>query len=86
MIKRFFFDKNDKLMIDNNTVYLFYGDHGCGIKNGDISKLFHRKISEIEERKILQHLVCFLYVPGNKDTVIDGITIKEGLIKGKQNL
>ena len=86
VIKRFFIDENDKVMIDSNTVYLFYGDHGCGIKNGDISKLFHRKISEIEERKILQHLVCFLYVPGNKDTVIDGITIKEGLIKGKQNL
>jgi phosphoglycerol transferase MdoB-like AlkP superfamily enzyme len=31
-------------------------------------------------------LVCFLYVPGNKDIVKDGTTIKEGLIKGKQNL
>jgi len=86
VIKRFFIDENDNVMIDSNTVYLFYGDHGCGIRNGDISKLFHRQLSVIEERRLLQQLVCFLYVPGNKEINKDGTIIKEGLIKGKQNL
>lgn len=86
VIKRFFIDENDNLMIDSNTVYLFYGDHGCGIKNGDISKLFQRKLSVIEERKILQQVVCFLYVPGSKEIIKNGTIIKEGLVKGKQNL
>jgi len=86
VMKRFFIDENDNSMIDSNTVYLFYGDHGCGIKNGDISKLFQRKLSFIEERKILQQVVCFLYVPGSKEIIKNGTIIKEGLVKGKQNL
>jgi phosphoglycerol transferase MdoB-like AlkP superfamily enzyme len=86
VIKRFFIDENNNEMIDSNTVYLFYGDHGSGIKNGDISKLFQRKLSALEERKLLQQLVCFLYVPGTKEINKNGIVLKKGLIKGKQNL
>ncbi len=86
VIKRFFIDENGSIKIDSHTVYLFYGDHGCGIKNGDISKLFEKKLSALEERRLLQQLVCFLYVPGNKDVNSHGIVIKEGLIKGKQQL
>ncbi len=86
VVKRFFLDENGSVKIDSNTVYLFYGDHGCGIKNGDIAKLFQKKLSALEERRLLQQLVCFLYVPGNKEINSNGIVIKEGLIKGKQNL
>lgn len=83
-IKRFFLDEHDKMAIDSQTVYLFYGDHGCGIKNGDIAKLFERKLSYLEERRLLQQIVCFLYVPGTKNKVVNGYQLKEGLIKGKQ--
>ncbi|MHA1702822.1 MAG: LTA synthase family protein [Promethearchaeota archaeon] len=86
VIKRFFTGKNDCMEIDSNSVYLFYGDHGCGIKNGDLSKLFHSNLSKLEERRFLQQLVCFLYVPGKKEKVQNGFVVKEGLIKGNQDL
>ncbi len=86
VVKRVFIDDNGNDIIDSNTVFLFYGDHGCGIKNGDVSKLFQRQLSHLEERRLLQQLVCFLYVPGEKEISKNGVIIKEGLIKGKQNL
>jgi len=86
VVKRFFIDENGNNMIDSNTAFLFYGDHGCGIKNGDLSKLFQRELSYLEERRLLQKLVCFLYVPGKKEISKNGVIINEGLIKGQQNL
>lgn len=86
IIRRVFFDEKGTLETDSNTVYFFYGDHGCGIKNGDIAKLFETKLTSLEERKKLLQIVGFLYVPGTKEIKKNGYMIKEGLIKGKQNL
>ncbi len=86
IIKRIFLDENNNLETDSNTVYLFYGDHGCGIKNGDIAKLFENGMTAIEERRKLLQIVGFLYVPGDKTITKNGYSIKEGLIKGKQDL
>jgi phosphoglycerol transferase MdoB-like AlkP superfamily enzyme len=86
IIKRIFLTSSNECEIDTNTVYLFYGDHGCGLKNRDLSKLYERNLSRLEERKILQQVVAFLYVPSEKQVEKNGYFINEGLIKGKQGL
>jgi phosphoglycerol transferase MdoB-like AlkP superfamily enzyme len=86
IIKRIFLNNLGENAIDPNTVYLFYGDHGCGLKNRDLSKLFAKDLSRLEERKILQQVVAFLYVPGEKLVDKNGYFLNEGLIKGKQGL
>jgi len=85
-IKRLFINRFGGNITNSNNVYLFYGDHGCGIKNGDISKLYGKnsKKDPLFERKILQKIGCFLYVPG--DIIDEKTNLKKGLITGKQTL
>lgn len=86
-IKRFFINEygNDQTLDD--TVYLFYSDHGSGIKNGDLSILFDRKLSSLEERRLLQQVSLFIYAPSN-DTYVDygDYQLRKGLLTGEQNL
>ncbi|MFA5560541.1 MAG: LTA synthase family protein [Acholeplasmataceae bacterium] len=87
IFKRFFIDKDGNNITAKNTVYLFYGDHGSGLKNGDLNTLFGRetKMSNEEERIHLLKVAALLYVPGetignNEDGLYNG------LIKGIQPL
>lgn len=65
------------------TAFLFYGDHGSGISNGDISKLLKTDLDALEERQELLQTIAFLYVPGE---TIGEHNFREGLIKGNQDL
>ncbi len=85
-IKRFFIDEQNQDQTLDNTVYLFYSDHGSGLKNGDLSTLYGRDISIMESRKILQQIVSFLYVPGDNYIHYGDYQIREGLLTGEQNL
>jgi len=69
----------------DNTVYVFYSDHGSGIKNGDLDILFGRELEKMEERKILQQGLAFIYAPGSE--IKDGdYPIYKGLLTGNQTL
>lgn len=87
IFKNFFLNEKGENEIDTNTVYLFYGDHGSGLKNGDLNVLFNRKerMSSEEERKHLLHVEALLYVPSKVIKNINGFPINEGLIKGVQD-
>src|SRR5690554_839010 len=76
--------KTNESRIDSNSVYVFYSDHGSGIKNGDLNLLYEREISILEERKMLQHSIAFIYAPSEE---IDPTTnINKGLLTGTQKL
>lgn len=86
-IQRFFMDEfgNDQTLDD--TVYVFYSDHGAGIKNGDLSILFDKNLSSLEERRMLQQISVFLYVPSNDEYVDYGdYQIRKGMLTGEQDL
>lgn len=90
IMKLFIADKEGNLIENNNTAYVFYGDHGSQIKFKDVNYLFDNKLSNLEIRQKLSQTISFIYVPGtNKVTKeIDGneVTLYEGLLKGEQNL
>ena len=69
IIQRFFIsdDKEDQTLDD--TVYVFYSDHGSGLKNGDLSILFDKDIDPLEERQMLQQVTAFIYAPSNDEYV-----------------
>lgn len=85
-IMRFFIGDGGVDQTLDNTVYLFYSDHGAGLKNGDLSILFDEQLSLVHERQLLQQTLAFIYVPG--DEVIDDGTyqIRRGLMTGEQHL
>lgn len=85
-MKRFFLNENNEDQTLDNTVYIFYSDHGSGLKNGDLSKLFDRDLSIMEERKILQQIVSFIYVPGEEYIDLGDYQIRKGLLTGEQDL
>lgn len=85
-IKRYFISDNGTDATLDNTVYIFYSDHGSGIKNGDLNVLFNKNISILDQREMLQRTLSFIYVPGEKYTNSNGFVIREGLLKGDQNL
>jgi len=86
VFKRFFVAEDGSSQTLDNTVYIFYSDHGSGIKNQDLDLLFNRELSVIETRKILQKVPAWIYVPG--DEVIDygDYELRQGLLKGEQPL
>lgn len=85
IFKSFFMNNGDSI-IDGKTVYLFYGDHGSGLKNGDLNVLFERKtkMSNLEERKHLLQVEALLYVPSDEKIQVGEYTINKGLITGHQ--
>lgn len=84
--KRMFLDEFDNIRTLEDTVFIFYGDHGSTIKNGDLSTLYNKRLTVEEEREILHKTLTFIYAPGTSEVNVDGYTIKEGLLKGSQNL
>ncbi len=85
-MKRFFInDQNEDQTLDN-TVYIFYSDHGSGLKNGDLNILFDRELGIMEERMILQQIVSFIYVPGEETINFGDYQIRKGLLTGEQDL
>lgn len=87
---RMFVDESGEFMNHGKTAYLFYGDHGSGIANGDLDVLYGNdkldiKMSNSELRRTLLRTIAFLYVPGDEKPEY-GSTFNEGLIKGEQTL
>lgn len=86
IIKRFFLaDGNTDQTLDN-TVYVFYSDHGSDLKSGDVSTIMNESYNVLNERQMLQHIVSFIYVPG--DTYVDygDYSLRKGLLTGTQPL
>ncbi|MDY0277487.1 MAG: sulfatase-like hydrolase/transferase [Acholeplasma sp.] len=86
IFKRFLLDINDNDTVSNN-IYLFYGDHGSGLKNGDLFSLYNvnKKDDPLFERQMLQKLMAFLYVP-SEEKITGKYPINKGLITGHQPL
>lgn len=86
-IQRFFMDEFGIDQTLDDTVYVFYSDHGSGIKNGDLSILFDKELSSLEERRMLQQITVFIYAPSNDEYVDYGdYQIRKGLLTGEQDL
>lgn len=73
---------NNESRIDDNTVYIFYSDHGSQINNGDLSLLYDEDLSVLNERLLLQKTIAFIYAPSNK--INSETNLNKGLIKGSQ--
>lgn len=86
VIKRFFVSETGQDQTLDNSVYVFYSDHGSGIKNGDLNLILNRDISVIETRKILQQVPAWIYVPGDEYVQHGDVQIRKGLLTGTQNL
>jgi phosphoglycerol transferase MdoB-like AlkP superfamily enzyme len=84
-MKRFFISEQGDDQTLDDTVYVFYSDHGSGLKNGDLDYLFNRKLEDLEERQILQQTLAFIYVPSN-DTYTDfgEYQLRKGMLVGDQ--
>ncbi len=86
IVKRFFIADGGADQTLDNTVYIFYSDHGPGLKNGDLDILYDRELSDLEERKILQRTLAFIYVPSDDEYVDYGeYLIRKGMLVGEQN-
>lgn len=85
-MKRFFINEHNEDQTLDNTVYVFYSDHGSGLKNGDLNVLYDKQLSIMEERKILQQIVSFIYVPGEEYIDFGDYQIRKGLLTGEQDL
>ncbi|MBU1142648.1 MAG: LTA synthase family protein [Firmicutes bacterium] len=86
VLKRFFISETGTDQTLDNTVYVFYSDHGSGIKNGDLDVLFNRDLSVLETRQMLQQVPAWIYVPGDEYVNFGDYQIRKGLITGEQNL
>jgi phosphoglycerol transferase MdoB-like AlkP superfamily enzyme len=86
VLKRFFISETGVDQTLDHTVYVFYSDHGSGIKNGDLDILFNRTLSVLETRKMLQQVPAWIYVPGDEYISYGDYQIRKGLITGEQNL
>lgn len=86
IIKRFFISETGVDQTLENSVYIFYSDHGSGIKNGDLDRILDREVSVIETRQILQKVPAWIYVPGDEYVNYNGFTIRKGLLTGQQDL
>ncbi len=86
IMKRLFINEDGEDQTLDNTVYVFYSDHGSGLKNGDIDQLFNRELSMMESRKVLQQTLAFIYVPGEEYVTFDNYNIRKGLLTGDQYL
>ncbi|WP_025725412.1 LTA synthase family protein [Acholeplasma granularum] len=65
-----------------NTVYVFYGDHGSGIPKVDLETILDRSLSPLEYRNEMLKTTAFIYAPDDNDK--DSL-VPRGLLKGKQN-
>ncbi len=86
VIERFFKGPYQDDRTLDQTVYVFYSDHGSGIKNGDLDVLLNQNLSVIETRKHLQKVPAWIYVPSHETIDLDGIRLNKGMITGEQTL
>ena len=87
IIKRYFIGDGGNDQTLDHTAYIFYSDHGPGLKNGDLDLLFDKELNDLEERKILQQTLAFIYVPSDSEYVDFGdYQIRKGMLVGEQNL
>ena len=86
IMKRMFINEDAEDQTLDDTVYIFYSDHGSGLKNGDIDELFNRTLTPMESRRILQQTLAFIYVPGQDYVDYGDYSIRKGLLTGDQYL
>ncbi|MFA7055215.1 MAG: LTA synthase family protein, partial [Acholeplasmataceae bacterium] len=86
IMKRMFINEDAEDQTLDDTVYIFYSDHGSGLKNGDIDELFNRTLTPMESRRILQQTLAFIYVPGQDYVDYGDYSIRKGLLTGNQYL
>lgn len=86
VLERFFISETGEDHTLENSVYVFYSDHGSGIKNGDLDLILDRELSVIETRQILQKVPALIYVPGDDYVNYDDFSIRKGLLTGEQTL
>lgn len=86
ILKRFFISETGEDHTLDNSVYVFYSDHGSGIKNGDLNLILDREISVIETRQILQKVPALIYVPGDTYVNYGDFSLRKGLLTGEQTL
>jgi len=87
IIKRFFVGDGNVDQTLDNTVYIFYSDHGSDLKSGDVSTIMDMDYDILNERQMLQHTVSFIYVPSNDEYVDYGdYSLRKGLLTGTQPL
>lgn len=68
-----------------NTVYLFFGDHGpTGYYPFDLDILYGKKLTNTEYRQHLNKVLAFMYVPD--DNNLNENNLKKGKIVGYQEL
>ncbi len=77
-----------------NTVYIFYGDHGSGIDHEDVSTILGKdnplitdgngKIDMLKYNQEMIKTIAFIYAPDDNDTPESGP--KKGLLTGRQTL
>jgi len=66
-----------------DTVYIFYGDHGSGIGKNDLEVILDRPLTPLEYRTEMLKTTAFIYAPDDTDTES---RIPRGLIRGRQPL
>jgi phosphoglycerol transferase MdoB-like AlkP superfamily enzyme len=86
VIERFFFSETGEDHTLDNSVYVFYSDHGSGIKNGDLDIILNRTMSVVETRRELQRVPAWIYVPGDTYVTHGDVTLRQGLLTGNQRL
>lgn len=67
----------------DNTVYVFYSDHGSGIPKVDLETLLGKPMTTLEHKHEMLKTLAFIYAPDDQDTTS---VIPRGLITGKQSL
>ena len=68
----------------DNSVFIFYNDHGVpGINKADLELILKRPLSNADYRRAIKKGIAFIYAPG--DTYNDD-GLKIGLLKGEQHL
>ncbi len=87
IIKRFFVGDGNTDQTLDDTVYIFYSDHGSDLKSGNLSTIMDVDYNILNERQMLEHIVSFIYVPSN-DTYVDygDYQLRKGLLTGTQPL
>lgn len=67
----------------DNTVYVFYADHGTGITKRDLETILGRELSYMEYKTEMLKTNAFVYAPDDNDKTS---VVPRGLLRGKQPL
>lgn len=67
----------------DNTVYIFYSDHGSGIPKVDLETLLGKELTNLEYKHEMIKTLAFIYAPDDTDDIS---SVPRGLITGVQPL